>query len=109
MAAMSRPAYFVVSLVDGREVPAIWWDELPRLPIRNLIYVVRPDVLPNGAALCAASLGQLYDVFCHLRKRGKLPPRWEPPPRPKAEAPKVYQGHREVHPRRHLPDLPYEA
>ena len=106
---MSRPAYFVVARRDGREVPAIYWDELPQQPIRNLVYLVRLDVLPNGPALVAAPLADLYAVFCHLRKRGKLPPRWEPPPRPKAEAAKVYQGHREVHPRRHLPDLPYEA
>jgi hypothetical protein len=28
--------------------------------------------------------GELYAVYCRLRDRGKLPPRWEPPPKPKA-------------------------
>ena len=74
-----RAAYFVVSRSMGREVPAIFWDELPREPIRNLIYVVRLDQLPNAADLLRASLGQLFAVYQHLLKRGKLPPRWEPP------------------------------
>lgn len=103
-----RAAYFTVALVLGREVPAIWWDELPRAPIRDLVYVVRLDQLPHGEALCAAPLCDLYAVYCHLKKRGKLPPKWEPPPRPKAEAATAKAGHREVHVRRYLPDLPYE-
>ena len=105
---MTRRAYFTVALVNGREVPALWWDELPRAPIRHLRYVVRLDQLPNAEALLRAPLGHLYEVFCVLRRRGKLPPRWEPPPRPAAAPAKVYTGHRETHPRRHLPDLPYD-
>ena len=97
---MSRPAYFTVALVLGRETPAIWWDELPRAPIRNLVYVLRLDTLPNGETLAGAPLAQLYSVFCHLRKRGKLPPRWEPPPRDPVEKAKVRTGYRDHHPRR---------
>ena len=73
----SRPAYFVVSRSMGREVPAIFWDELPREPIPNLVYVTRLDQLSNGAELLSEPLSQLFAVYQHLRKRGKLPPRWE--------------------------------
>jgi hypothetical protein len=104
----SRPAYFVVYRVLGREVPAIFWDELPKEPIRQLSYVVRLDLLPNAADLVDAPLWRLYAVFCHLRKAGKLPARWEPPPQAKDDGAKVLTGHREEHPRRHLPDTPYD-
>lgn len=103
-----RPAYFVVALRLGRPTPMLFWDELPSTPIRGLEYVVRLDTFPNGAELVRASLAQLFAVYQVLKKRGKLPPRWEPPPRPKAEAAKVRTGHREQHPRRHLPDGPIE-
>jgi hypothetical protein len=106
---MPRPCYFVVAQWLGREVPQLFWDELPREPVRNMIYVMRLDQHPDAERLCATDVAQLYDTFCHLRHAGKLPPRWEPPKRPSAEPAKVRTGHREVHPRRHLPDLPYEA
>jgi hypothetical protein len=100
-----RPAYFTVSLLLGKETPAIHWDELPyHHPIRSLVYVVRLDTLPGYTA---QPLDKLYRTFCHLRKHGELPPRWEPPKRPPAEPAKPRIGHREVHPRRYLPDLPY--
>lgn len=102
-----RAAYFTVSRRLGREQPAIWWDELPRMPIRDLVYVIRLDQFPNADQLVTASLDQLYAVFCALRKKGKLPPRWEPPPPvTSGQKPVVRIGHREHHPRRHLPDLP---
>lgn len=103
-----RPCYFVVTKGIAGEVPSKYWDELPRAPIRNLVYVVRLDLLPNGEDMCRAPLVDLFAaVYRHLKKRGKLPPRWEPPPRPKQEAgTKVRVGNREVHPRRYLPDAP---
>jgi hypothetical protein len=105
----TRPAYFVVTRdYFGRETPALYWDELPERGIRRLVYLQRLDLLPNAAALCGASLDQLFTVYQFLQKRGKLPPRWEPPPRPQAERPAVKTGYREVHARRHLPDAPYE-
>ena len=72
-----RPAYFVVQRVMGRETPAIYWDELPREPIRNLVYVTRLDVLPGAKSLSGEPLTWLYRLFCQLRRQGKLPPRWE--------------------------------
>ena len=85
-----RPAYFVVQRLYGREVPAVYWDELPREPLRGLVYVQRLDLFPNAERLCAASLDQLFAAFLHLRKRGKLPPRWEPPkPKQTSAAPSV--------------------
>lgn len=74
-----RPAYFVVARWCGREVPAIYWDELPRQPIRGLEYVIRLDILPNAAAMMRAPVSDLLGVYRFLKKRGKLPPRWEPP------------------------------
>lgn len=104
-----RPAYFVVSRELGRETPIIYWDELPKAPIRNLVYVQRLDQFPNGADLVRAPLANLFAVYQLLKKRGKLPPQWQPPPRPKEDtAAKVREGHREVHARRYLPDAPYE-
>lgn len=81
-----RPAYFVVQRIMGRETPLIFWDELPKAPIRNLVYIQRLDLFPNGADLVRAPLGNLFAVYQHLKARGKLPPRWEPP-KPKKEAP----------------------
>ena len=94
----SRACYFVVARVLGREVPALYWEELPRAPIRNLTYVVRLDQLPNAEALglCNANLWELFRVYQHMKARGKLPPRWEPPPRPKTDdGTKIMVGHRE--------------
>jgi hypothetical protein len=82
----ARPAFFIVTRQYGRETPAIFWDELPRAPIRNLVYVQRLDLFPNGADLVRAPLAQLFAVYQHLKAREKLPPRWEPP-KPKKEAP----------------------
>jgi hypothetical protein len=93
---MTRPAYFVVAKRHGQECPAVYYDELPRQPIRNLVFVVRLDQLPNGHDLVRASTGDLYAVYCRLRDRGKLPPRWEPPPKPKAAAAERLVGHREA-------------
>lgn len=102
----ARPCYFVVAKVNDLEVAALYWDELPMHPIRKRLYVVRLDQL--NPKLCEAQLADLYTVFCHLRKRGKLPPGWEPPPRPKSERAKHLLGHREYHPRRFMPDLPFD-
>jgi hypothetical protein len=74
----ARPIYFVVTKVMGRSCPAIYWDELPRTPIRNLEYVIRLDELPNADKLLAASLNALFAVYLALKRRGNLPPRWEP-------------------------------
>jgi hypothetical protein len=105
---MTRPAYFVVQRINGGgEVPAIFWDELPGQPIRNLVYVQRLDLFPNGAALVNASLSQLFEVYKFLKARGKLPPRWQPPPRKTAAGPATAKaGHREFHARRFMPDAP---
>ena len=101
-----RACYFTVERHMGKERPQLYWDELPRAPIRNLVYVLRLDTLPNGERMTRAQLSALYAVFCRLREQGKLPPRWEPPPRPKAGGTTVRTGERFEHPRRHLPDLP---
>lgn len=92
---MSRPAYFVVQRRYGREVPSIYWDELPRDPVRFLVYVVRLDQLPGGEALLRAPLDQLFRYYQILKAVGKLPPRWEPPPRPKGGPAKLLLGHHE--------------
>jgi hypothetical protein len=65
----------------------LFWDELPRSPIRNLEYVLRLDVLPNATRLVNASLGELFATYQALKARGKLPPRWEPPKPKKPEVP----------------------
>lgn len=83
---MSRPAYFVVQRLYGREVPAIYWDQLPRSPLRSLVYIVRLDQLPGATSLTGQPTTWLYRLFCQLRRQGKLPPRWEPPKQGKAEA-----------------------
>jgi hypothetical protein len=102
---VTRPCYFVVARdYFGREQPAIYWEELPRAPIRHMTYVVRLDLQPNAAALMAASLEKLFSVYLHLKSRGKLPPKWEPAPRAKSEPAKAKAGHREEHARRHLAD-----
>jgi hypothetical protein len=104
-----RPAYFVVVLdFFGRETPAIFWDEPPRA-IRRMVYIVRLDQFPNGERLVKASLPQLFAVYRALKARGKLPPRWQPPPRSTAGPAQRKAGHREYHARRFMPDLPYEA
>jgi hypothetical protein len=103
-----RALFFVVSRLHGRPTPALYWDELPRAGVRNLDYIVRLDQLPNGPQLVAQSLAQLFAVYQHLKRRGKLPPRWEPPPRPKARPATRKPGHREYHARRFMPDPPYE-
>lgn len=91
-----RPAYFVVRRTPhGREVPEIFWDELPRSPPRNLVYIVRLDQLPNADVLVSSSLHELFCHYQHLKASGKLPPRWKPPPRPKGEPAKSLVGHRE--------------
>ena len=75
-----RACFFTVERIQGREVPHLYWDELPhRRPIRNLVYVVRLDQLPNGSLMIHRPLKDLYSVYQHLQRRGKLPPRWEPP------------------------------
>ena len=91
----ARPAFFVVTRQSGREVPAIYWDEVPKAPIRNLVYVQRLDLFPNAADLVRAPLSDLFAVYQHLQRRGKLPPRWEPP-KPKKEAPPKEAGQGEV-------------
>jgi len=92
-----RAAFFVVALdLFGREVPAIYWDELPKAPIRRMTYVVRLDTFPNAEKLLAASLAQLFEVYQQLKRRGKLPPRWEPPKPKKEAAPEPESGSRSV-------------
>jgi hypothetical protein len=76
---IERACFFVVARQFGRSTPMIFWDELPKAPIRNLEYVLRLDVLPNAVALVNASLKQLFATYLALKTRGKLPPRWEPP------------------------------
>jgi hypothetical protein len=75
-----RPCFFVVALdYVGRPQPALYWDELPRTPIRRMVYVQRLDLFPNADKLMSASLEQLFETYQRLKRRGKLPPRWEPP------------------------------
>jgi hypothetical protein len=105
----TRPTYFVVAKVMGKSYPCVYWDELPRAPIRNLEYVLRLDVLPNADRLVAASLKDLFAVYLVLKRRGKLPPRYEPPRKPPAEKPEILVGHREsqrgvIDRARHIPD-----
>lgn len=90
-----RPAYFVVRRRYGREVPEIYWDELPREPLRGLVYVVRLDQLPGAASLTGQPTTWLYRLFCQLRRQGKLPPRWVPPPPKQAGKAVIKFGHRE--------------
>ena len=83
--------FFTVSLINGREEPALYHDELPvRVPIRNLVYVT---VLHRVDA--RRPLSQLWEMFQRLRAKGELPPQWQPPPRPQAAAAKILLGHRE--------------
>ena len=70
----------------GREMPALYWEELPRTPIRRMVYVQRLDLFPNAEKLMAASLEQLFEVYQRLKRAGKLPPRWEPPKPKKGDA-----------------------
>jgi hypothetical protein len=78
--AEKRICFFVVERWQGGVIAKLYWDELPRNPIRNLEYVLRLDDQPNGAALVCAPLHQLYATYLTLKKRGTLPPRWQPPP-----------------------------
>jgi hypothetical protein len=69
-----RPAYFVIVNRNGRECPAVYWDELPRGTIRNRIYVLRLDTLPNAEEILAKPVTELYAMYQRLARRGKLPP-----------------------------------
>lgn len=89
-----RPAYFVVRRLAGREVAEIYWDYMPSESVRFLVYVVRLDQLPGGEALLRAPLDQLHRYYQILKACGKLPPRWEPPPRKQGEPAKLLVGHR---------------
>ena len=75
--AVSRPCYFTVERILGRQVPKLYWDDLPRTPIRGLEYVVRLDQLPNGSLWQHRPLKDLLAVYQHLKRLRKLPPRWE--------------------------------
>jgi hypothetical protein len=90
-----RPAYFCVRRLYGREVPEIYWDYLPRTPLRSLIYIVRLDQLPGADTLTRTPLQQLYTIYQRLKALGKLPPRWEPPAPKKGDPAKPLVGHRE--------------
>jgi hypothetical protein len=83
---MTRACFFVVALdFFGREQPAIYWEELPRQPIRRMVYVQRLDLFPNAADLVNAPLERLFAIYQRLKRAGKLPPRWEPPKPPPKE------------------------
>lgn len=70
----NRPAYFVISRVLGRLTPAIYWDELPRAPIRNLEYVTRLDLLPPEHLLrLEVPLARLSEIYAMLLAAGQLP------------------------------------
>jgi len=71
---VSRPAYFVVTRWHGVETPAIYWDELPRHQLLNLVYVLRLDTLPNAESIMQQSVTELYAGYRRLASRGKLPP-----------------------------------
>jgi hypothetical protein len=105
---MSRPAYFIVQKTDLGLRPTIFWDEMPRERPRGIEYVVRLDELPGGDKLVERPLSELFGVYLQMKRRGNLPPQWQPPKRPPAPEEKRLLGHREVHPRRHLLDAPYE-
>ena len=86
----TRPCYFVVALDHtGREQPSLYWEELPRTPIRRMTYVLRLDEQPNGERMVRTPLADLFSVYQHLKRRGKLPPRWEPPKPPPRESREV--------------------
>ena len=75
---MSRPAFFVVMRRNGIEMPAIYWDELPRQYLHELVYVLRLDAQPNAEALTAMSVIKLFEMYQRLAKRGKLPAKYDP-------------------------------
>jgi len=75
---LTRPAFFVVTNTHGRDSPAIYWDEMPRSRPRDVVYVMRLDEQPNGEELVAMPLFQLLTLYQRLKKRGKLPSRYEP-------------------------------
>ena len=102
-----RPTYFLVYKVDGREVPALYWDEVWKQP-RNTIYIVRLDTLPGGREMAREPIWKLYETFCQLRKRNELPPQWQPPPKQKSGETTIQLGNREHHPRYHLSDTAYD-
>jgi hypothetical protein len=78
---MSRPAFFVVAKRNGEEHATLYWDELPRAAIRDLVYVVRLDTLATGDELVTLPLSRLYALYRRLAQNGKLPPSYEPPKR----------------------------
>jgi len=50
----TRPCYFVVALDHtGREQPSLYWEELPRTPIRRMTYVLRLDECFCGSRIRA--------------------------------------------------------
>jgi hypothetical protein len=60
------------------------------LPNRYLflwLAAIDAGTLPNGEQLVAAPLSDLFAVYCVLKRKGKLPPRYEPP-RPNSETPR---------------------
>lgn len=76
---MTEPVIFAVERHAGGEKSGIYYDT--RLPTwltakgsDLLVYAVRLDKLPNGAELINRSVAELYSLFVHLRKAGKLPP-----------------------------------
>jgi hypothetical protein len=77
-AVSMRPAYFVVQRFFGHAHPVIYWDELPRQPLRHLEYIVRLDQFPNGELLVETTLDQLMRLYTFMKARGTLPPRWDP-------------------------------
>jgi hypothetical protein len=91
----NRPAYFVVAKRHGVEYACIVWDELPRAPIPNLVYLARLDTMPNADALGKLSTDQLLTLYRRLRNRGNLPSCWEPPPKPRAQPAERLIGYRE--------------
>jgi hypothetical protein len=78
---MTRPTYFVVAKRHGIEHAEVYFDELPRAPIRGLVYVVRLDQLPDAERWLRLPVRALYRTYHALAERGTLPPRYEPPSR----------------------------
>jgi hypothetical protein len=91
------PITFVIERRHGRESACIIFGPLPEwLTAKGsgrMVYALRLDKLPNGAALAGKSIDYLQARYIALRDAGKLPPsNLADPPRPKEERNEVRRG-----------------
>ena len=84
---MSEPVFFVVYRRNGTESSCLCHDQLPadfrgkNAQANGLIYALRLDKLDDAERWLNMSLSELYQTYCWLRDRGRLPKSnlYEPP------------------------------